>query len=208
MAYVVEPVFPDGDPRNALTTGPAGSPGKYRVNFILGVPGRYVVQDSVDFTAAMSRGDSLLAVSEQVHELRIAFSDAGTAHLEASVHVNEHHRLRDVSIDLDATGFDNAAKLGHDLLIPVISRWSYAHDVAITTSGLLIEELATGTTSMEVTVAGAVKTFSDVEGESNPEHRALLAAYREGLSPFGVRCRFIRSQKVCGRYELSAGRPL
>ena len=66
--------------------------------------------------------------------------------------------------------------------MPVLSRWSFQHDVAITTSALKIEELETGVTSIQVTMIGAVKAFSDAGGVSTAKHRLLFAAYREGLS--------------------------
>src|ERR1035437_207739 len=184
VAYTAEPVFPEGDPTNSLTSGPIGRPGQYRVTFVLAVPGRNVVQETVDFQAAVENGDSLLAVNPDVHELRLDFSpvEGGDGGPRVVVRMNSDHRLRDLSVELRARRFRGAAQGGHDLVMPILSRWSYLHDVSITTSGMLIEELATGTVSFETTVVGAVKGFSDTSGVSTPEHRLLLAAYREGLS--------------------------
>jgi hypothetical protein len=167
-----------------LTSGPIGRPGQYRVTFVLAVPGRNVVQETVDFQAAVENGDSLLAVNPDVHELRLDFSpvEGGDGGPRVVVRMNSDHRLRDLSVELRARRFREAAQGGHDLVMPILSRWSYLHDVSITTSGMLIEELATGTVSFETTVVGAVKGFSDTSGVSTPEHRLLLAAYREGLS--------------------------
>jgi hypothetical protein len=166
-----------------------------------------VVQDSVDFDEAVQRGDSLLVVPSKVREIRIDFVDTDRGDLVATAHINEHHRLRDISVELDADSFPEAAKHGHDLLIPVLSRWSFIHDVAMTTSGLMIEELATGAKSMEVTIIGAVKAFSDDTGTSHPEHRVLLAAYREGLSSAELLWRALSLYKVAeGVWALRAKR--
>ncbi len=184
VTYVVEPVYPESDPRHSLTSGAVGRPGRYRVTYVLAVPGRKVVQESVDFHDAVERGDSLLAVNPEVHELRIDFSSApGTGNgPRVVVRPNAEHRLRDLAVELDATSFNDAARAGYDLVMPILSRWAYLHNVAITTSGTLTEELATGTVSFQSTVIGAVKGFSNSSGGSTPEHRLLLAAYREGLS--------------------------
>ena len=207
LTYVVVPTYADGDPRNALTNGPHGSPGRYRVTFVLAVPGRYVVQDSVDFDEAVQQGDSLLVVPPSIHEIRIDFLDTDRGDLVSTARINEHHRVRDISIEFDADSFHEAAKQGYDFLIPVLSRWSFIHDVAMTTSGLLLEELATGARSMEVTIIGAVKAFSDDMGSSNPEHRALLAAYREGLSSAEPLWRALSLYKVAeGVWALRAKR--
>jgi hypothetical protein len=181
MFYIAEPVFPQGDPRNDLTSGPTGSPGRYRITVILAVPGQSVVQESVDFHSAVQRGDSLLQVSTEVTEFSPEV--AGLDNTQTLVvHANDQQRLRDAAIELDADGFHDAARRGHDIAMPLLSRWSYVHDVAIGTSGTLIEELATGTARFEATIVGAVKRFSEVRLVSTPELRLLLAAYREGLS--------------------------
>jgi hypothetical protein len=187
VTYVVEPVSPEDHLRTGLSSGPAGAPGQYRATYVLAIPGLNVVQESVDFGAAVERGDSLLAVGPDVREMRLDFyatSDtteppAGPAVL---IHVNGEQRLRDLVLEITAQNFSDASRTAHDLIMPVLSRWAYVHDVAITTSGLLLEELATGTVSFQSTVIGAVKGFSDNFGQSTPDHRVLLATYREGLS--------------------------
>lgn len=209
VAYAVEPVFPEGDPRNALTSGPVGRPGAYRVTFVLAVPGRNVVQEGVDFQASVERGDSLLAVNPEVHEIHIDVStyDGAADGLRATVRTNVDHHLRDVFAELHAASFRGAAKLGYDLVMPILSRWAYLHNVALTTSGMLIEELATGTVSFETTVVGAIKAFSDTNGVSRPEHRLLLAAYREGLSSAEPLWRALSLYKVAeGVWALRAQR--
>jgi hypothetical protein len=156
----------------------------YRVTVVLAVPGRNVAQEDVDFAGIVDRGDSLLVVPSGVRELRVRFSrtEHHAAEAAAAIHVNAERRLRDVSLEIEATSFDAAARNAYDLVMPMLSRWSFLHDVAIGTSGTLIEEIATGTRRLEAMVVGAVKAFSDDASISTPEHRMLLASYREGLS--------------------------
>lgn len=181
ISYLVEPVFPPSDPRSKLTTGPIGSPGIYRVTFVLAIPGLDVVQEQVDFARPDADGDSLLLAPEGAHEIRIDLANSVESQAMV-IHLNEHRRLRSISLEIRAASFLDARRQGHDFVVPFLSKWSFLHDVAITTSGVRIEELATGTQSIEVTMLGAVKAFSDSGGESTPEHRVLLAAYREGIS--------------------------
>lgn len=182
MIYTMVPNFPNGDPRNVLTNAAAGSPGRYRVTIVLAVPGRNVVQDAVPMHAAVEAGDSMLALPLGVHEIHVALSASGDGP-HVKVRGNTENRLRDLSVEIDASGFDEASQIGHDVAMPLLSRWSYLHNVAITTSGTLVEQLATGSARMYSTLIGAVKGFSDLgEFVSSPEHRQLLASYREGLS--------------------------
>lgn len=66
--------------------------------------------------------------------------------------------------------------------MPVISRWSFLADVAITTSAQIIEELATGAISFQGRLVGAIKEMPSIDGTTNPDHRLLLGSYREGRS--------------------------
>lgn len=80
MSYMVEPVFLSDRPQPPLgTLAPKGSPGRYRVNYPLAIPGRYVVQNHSDFTELITSGDSLLEVGPQVHTIQVSVIDPGDA---------------------------------------------------------------------------------------------------------------------------------
>ncbi|BBU22427.1 Uncharacterised protein [Mycobacterium xenopi] len=176
--YTVVPILPGG-----REPDPAGSPGKYRLTFVLAIPGRAVVLDEVNFAKLIAAGDSLLEVASDVHTLRMdGHDDAGNKHA-LTVNVNGQHRLRDIELEVDADSFMHAASRGHDLIAPALSRWAYLHDAPITTSGFQIIELATGTQLFWVNrMLGAVKAFADTGGASHQDHRILLSAYRDGIS--------------------------
>ena len=185
MSYMVEPVFSSDRPQPPLgTLAPRGSPGRYRVTYPLAVPGRYVVQDRIDFAELIKSGDSLLEVGPQVHTLQVSIvdpADTATTHT-AIVSTNKDHRLRAIELLLHANNFEDAESTAHDIIAPLLSRWSFLHDVAITTSGVQIIEEATQVHRWRLTMIGMVKGFSDIDGASTPEHRVVLSAYRDGIS--------------------------
>ncbi len=180
VVYTVVPVFDGSETRGA--PDPAGSPGTYQVLYVLAIPGQAVVYDAVDFAQITAGGDSLLAVGPNVHQLRCDIYDANGNTQLVTVNVNKEHRLRSVELTVQADSFKQAGSIGHDLVAPMLSRWSYQHDVPITTSAELIVEKATQTQRCSLRVVGAVKVFSDTAGASDPDHRVLLSAYRDGIS--------------------------
>lgn len=149
---------------------------------MLAVPGRSVVQDEVNFEKFRAAGDSLIAVPDDVRVLKMDLSDGAGNGQTVIVNANGAHRLRDVELDVQADSFENAAAIGHDLIWPMLSRWAYLHDVAITVSAVQIVEMATQAHSFSLMVVGAIKAFADTAGISEPEHRVLLSAYRDGVS--------------------------
>lgn len=161
---------------------PTGSPGAYRLTYVLAIPGRTVVQDEVSFAKLLETGDSLLEVPAHVHQIRIDLHDGAGYQQTATINVNAAHRLRDIELEVQADSFAHAAQIGHDFVAPLLSRWAYLHDVAITTSASQIVENTTQIHRWSLLMLGAVKSFSDTLGISDPDHRLLLSAYREGIS--------------------------
>lgn len=161
---------------------PSGSPGTYLLTYVLAIPGRTVAHDEVDFAKLVQTGDSLLGVPAHVHHLRIDLHDGTGPGQTATVNVNAAHRLRDIELEIQADSRVHAAQTGHDLIAPLLSRWAYLHDVPITTSAVQIVEMATQTHQWSLLMVGAVKSFSDDAGVSDPDRRPLLSAYRDGIS--------------------------
>lgn len=176
---MVVPVFdPTAAPPPATLPAASGSPGIYKLTYVLAVPGRAVVQDEVDFGKLVQAGDSLLEVRADVHHLRIDLDDGASFKQTAVVNVNAAHRLRDIELEIRADNFAQAASFGHDLVAPLLSRWAFLHDVAITTSAVQIIEATTQVHQWSQLMLGAVKAFSDTAGVSDLGHRILLSAYR------------------------------
>ena len=134
---MVEPVFSPASAPPALgSPAPVGSPGIYKLTYVLAIPGRMVVQDEVDFAKLVQVGDCLLDVPSGIRQLRIDLGDGTGRQQAAVVHVNAHRRLRDIELEIQADSFAEAASCGHDLIAPLLSRWAFLHDVAITTSAV------------------------------------------------------------------------
>lgn len=181
-SIIVVPQFAPGDPRAKLITGPRGGAGEYEVSFALAIPGVQVVQQEINFDGFIEQGDSLLAVADDVQELRVAVTDPADVVHTVRVGVNAYHRLRDLHMTVTASDFQGAAKAAHDIVMSLLSRWAYLHDVAITTSGMQLTEVSTQVRRLDLPMIGSIKAFFDTEGETDAEHRDLLATYREGLS--------------------------
>lgn len=147
------------------------------------MPGRNVVQDRLDFEELARQGDSLLAVGAGVRNLNVSVLDGSTGStVDITVNVNAEHRLRDLEFEIVADGFASAEERSHDLVSALLSRWSFLHDVSITTSAMEIVEVATQTHKWTLTWVGMVKAFADSRGVADADHRVLLSAYREALS--------------------------
>jgi ParB/RepB/Spo0J family partition protein len=178
MNFAMVPRFDTATP----PPSPGGSPGTYQLTYVLGIPGRAVVQHEVDFAKLVRAGDSLLEVPSGVHSLDVALRDDAGHERTATVNISPAHRLRDIELELQADNFAQAAAVGYDLVAPLLSRWAFLHDVAIVTSAVQIVETATQIHQWSQLMLGAVKSFSNVTAVSDSDHRVLLSAYREGIS--------------------------
>jgi hypothetical protein len=74
MSYIVVPLFDSPADEAQPDNPPTGSPGKYTITYVLAVPGRLAVQDEVNFAELVQKGDSLLEVGAEVHELRVPWT--------------------------------------------------------------------------------------------------------------------------------------
>lgn len=123
-----------------------------------------------------------MEVAPDVRRLTASVFDASDGStVEVTVNVNAEHRLRDLQFELQADDFARAAERSHDLVSALLSRWSFLHEVSITTSAVEIVEMTTQVHSWTVTWVGMVKAFADTEGVTDADHRVLLSAYREAL---------------------------
>ncbi len=185
LSYTMVPVFPEGHPLHERPNIPAGSPGTYIATFVLAIPGHNVAQTEVNFEDLLQNGDSLIQVRSDAASMNISLFDSPGAKVPlatAKVGINEYHRMQYIRVPVKASSFGSAAKLAHDLVMPILSRWSFQHDVSITTCAVELHKLTTEARNWSMTIAGSVKAFSDSAGASTKEGRTLLAAYREGMS--------------------------
>lgn len=183
--YVVVPQFPIGHPQYGLSTGPVGSPGKYKIIFILAIPGINVVQENSDFVAMLNGGDSLLQVPSDTSLnlcINTPIEGGEFEKQDIGININSKDRVGSLELILKAENFADATKRSHDVAMPILSKWSFKHDVAITISSTHITELSSSVFMGTHLIVGAVKTFSDSKEISTQEERILLSSYREGIS--------------------------
>ena len=153
------------------------------MTFVLAIPGKASFDDDLDFTRLLQSGDSLLQVLPGAG-LRVDLrNDQESAPIEFQP--NAQGRLATATLRLSGQSFMEVERAAYDLLLPLLSRWSLDHNVAIEVGGWEIVEERTMARRCRFGMVGNVKPFSWEPSElrqSTPETRRLLPAYREGLS--------------------------
>jgi hypothetical protein len=168
------PVFPD-----RRGGSPSGSPGKYDVVFVLGVPGMSGAATALDFDGMLAGGDSLLEGTGLEVELQAA---DGSSLSVARIVPNAHGRLAQVRLAVTAGNFSLAENEAFDAVMPVLSRIAFEADTPLEVTGILLTEQATQTRRFGATLVGATQPAPELAGTTTPELRSFLAAYREGLN--------------------------
>jgi hypothetical protein len=158
---------------------PSGSPGSYEVVFVLGVPGVSGVATALDFDGMMAGGDSLLESTGLQLELQ---SSDGSSLSVARIIPNSRGRLAQVRLTVTAGDFSLAENEAFDAVMPVLSRIAFEADTPLEVTGVLLTEQATQTRRFGATLVGAAQPAPSLAGETTPELRSFLAAYREGLN--------------------------
>jgi len=147
--------------------------------FVLGVPGVSGVATALDFDGMMAGGDSLLDGTGLQVDLQ---SPGGSSLYPARIIPNSHGRLAQVRLTVTAEDFSLAENEAFDAVMPVLSRIAFEADTALEVTGVLLTERATQTRRFGATLAGVVQPAPALAGETTPELRSFLAAYREGLN--------------------------
>lgn len=170
----VVPVFLGGE-----AGPPSGSPGDYEIVFVLGVPGVSSVTTSIDFDGILAGGDSLLQGSGLQQTLE---SSDGQSRHAARIVPNSRGRLAQVRLTVTADSFSHADKEAFDAVMPVLSRIAFEADTPVEVTAILLTEKATQTRRLGATLVGTVQPTPGLSGNTTPELRMFLAAYREGLN--------------------------
>lgn len=201
---IIESGFVEGHPLHGVESARDGSPGAYRVIFVLGFPGISQVQRSHDFDAVLAAGDSLLSISADVEfTMRV-----GSVKMAVWAHRNSHGRIGHVSLEFDAPSLTAAHESAHDFVMPLLSRWSFKHDVALTAVAVQVMELSTESKHHEMMLLGRIVPMTDL-GPVTGDVRVLelIASYRDGsnsLDPFFQALSFFKV--IEGAYKLRAAR--
>lgn len=194
MNVVIVPQFVPPDPRASMEILPDGSPGNYVVRFILSIPGKEDYFEDIHLDRLS--GNSLLAMPVAEGMLRVRlFSDQIES--EVLFFPNNQGRLSQVQIQGPADNLIHAEALAFDLVMPILSRWSFQYDVAVDVVAYQVLEERTSVQKWVFHLLGKEKMVDITErGLSSPEYRTVLAAYREGANSRNPFYQFLCFYKV------------
>lgn len=155
-------------------------------SIVSGCQGFQAGSNEFKFGSLESTGDSLIQAPPDAAQLVVELMEApdGPTSQTPTLGVNREHRLSSAMIRCTAENFEGAAALAHDIVMPFLSQLAFMNEVAITTTGREILEVATDARQLSQIAVGAVKGMASGFWVSTPEQRRLLASYREGLSSF------------------------
>ena len=197
---------------------PAGSPGRYKVAFLLSRPGFPLEPEYKYSFVGMLRGDSHLAITKPAFtnpqgdfdQIRIdGFSPDG--HFQFTGFPNERGFLGRVESDpFQADGFNDAEQKGYRALVPSLSYWSAELDIPLNVSQVESTECATGNKQTSLLPAYPGVPWS-VMPTAQLEHEFLGCAsiYREALNANSPPYRYLCLYKIvegirARRYRLAA----
>src|SRR6266567_2603893 len=112
VTYVIVPVAEPGTALAEIQRTPAGSKGRYRVSFVLTVPGKEVFREDLNFPQIMESGDSLLWLGAG-RQLVIENSDQ-PGRYAIGFSVNKHGRLATAHIGVLAENANDARRIAYD----------------------------------------------------------------------------------------------
>lgn len=217
VSLVVEPIFAHSLPLPTPAQAPPGSLGSYRVKFLLCVPGRETYRTTLDLDKIMASGESLLSGPP----MKITHEHRGLQH-EITLEIGANKTYATAELVLTARDRETAITTAHNIVMPLLSWWSFSFDVALDVAGHEIYELASHTQAWTIGVIGEVKSFDtakvDIFIPTFADYATLAAAYREGVNsanPFyQVLCFFKVAEgikalrKRCERARRKAGAKL
>jgi hypothetical protein len=186
--FKIVPVMESGEPDG----GPSGSPGNYRVVFVLGVPGVGSVSSILNLATLERSGDSQIISPGLKVDLKAPQEQSSWLFI-----ANEEGRLGRVEVTLYAADFDIAIANAHDQVLAMLSRLTFEANTGVEVTAVIATEKATGTVAVAATMLGMERPLKDLGGQMTPELLPLLSAYREGLSSTTPLYQALSFYKVC-----------
>jgi hypothetical protein len=130
-------------------------------------------------------GTSLLACPPGVTEVIVNLIGNAPGHT-VHFHRGTDGTLARAEVTVSSSDFSEAIAEAHDVVIPILSYWSYRRDVAIGAAGYHAEELRSSVLRAQFGFLGRVRELTTTAEEeartSCPESRLVLSAYSEGLT--------------------------
>jgi hypothetical protein len=172
-------------PLSKASRPPSGGRGIYRVTFFLAIPGKSTFHDELNIEMLITSGESLLQTHpEATFDVQITSYAGGVS---VSFVSNSEGVLTIAQMRFHADNFEEALRLSHDAVSPVLSYWSYRYDVAIDVSGYEAIEEQSGTRRYSFGVVGRSRAL-DLGDEAKllPIFRPVYSNYREALNATNV----------------------
>jgi len=185
IALTVVPQFKPGSSAASIPRSPEGSPGKYRITFVLGIPGKQLFQENLQMDQLLSSGESLLEAPKGKNiEVSIIRKDKDSA--EVRFLKSKTGALARAQVHVTANSVVDAEQKAHAVVLPTLSWLSYLCNAPLDFTGFEVFEERTETCKWSFRVLGKRKLLElDVALPafvSTPAGRVLLSSYREGLN--------------------------
>jgi hypothetical protein len=178
---IAEPVLDNSKVTQPKEERLRGHFGMYRVTYVLCIPGKDAFRESLNVSEIMESGDSLLLFQPGMSSAILTLQD-GSQQIVINGKRNARGALASLTLDIQASQFSEAERLGHNVTLPILSRWSFHSDVALEVSASQVEELTTGIIKWSLGVIGGSQMVKVIGGKSVPQYRTIFSAYREALS--------------------------
>lgn len=202
---IIVPKFKPNSPKAKIARSPEGFPGTYQVTFAFSIPGCGLYSGKISLSQMINEGESLIELPGG-KELKIDrgqdFSRADRSKEQSfSLLSNDQGVLSRTVVDLEASSFLDAERKSFDLIMPLISWFSFQCDVSLDISGYEILEKNTDVRVYALNMIGQRKKIDIQDGQevrvpSTAESRALLAVYREALNSTNIFYQILSFYKV------------
>jgi hypothetical protein len=162
-----------------------GISGRYVVTAVLCIPGKQTFFDYLHLNDFLSAGESLTLMPDG-NQYRFQ-TDTSAGPIDVRFVPNHNGQLGSIVIELIAEELLHAQSLAHDIIMPILSWFSYRHDVALDVAGWHTLEKETNASRFVFGVLGKSHTLDrKLNIIVNPEYRQALSSYREGLNSTNV----------------------
>jgi hypothetical protein len=206
----VVPVFPADHPLGKTRLPPSGSPGNYKVNAVLGVPGiSPSVFTDMNWDEISANGDSLLeappGVAGLTQEWQIG-GPGGQRIISYEFTLNNMRRLATGSTLILAEGFRDALAAASDVLESYLSILSFRYDIPAEVVAWRLTEEKTGSVSFAMKALGKQKLVDPAMAlHTTPATRELLSTWREAVNaatPMGQALGFYKIIERVHKYRV------
>ncbi len=190
-------------PESQVPNPPSGSPGGYKVRFVLCTPGQEEFFSTIDVVKIPDLGKSpLKAAVPPDGGMRVDLClDPRSSTRAASIlfGTNDANEISHADMTVQAANFQEAYRTAYNLVLPQLSWWSYSQDVGIGVMACHITEERTKSIRLIVGCLGKPKVIEigiTKLWPLTPIWRQIFSSYREALSSNNIFFQFLCFYKV------------